>query len=321
MISNHSILKRKLGNEGLEVSAIGLGAMTMPDNQATIDTIRGALENGVTLFDTADLYGNEGFQQHRFGDNEKLLGKALKGRRAEAVIATKFGITHSQGHKGDPAYIKKSVDASLYSLGTDYIDLYYQHRHDPNTPIEETVGTLADLVKQGKIRYIGLCEASADMIRRAHAVHPITAVQTEYSLWSRDVEDEILPLLKELGIGFVPYSPLGRGFLTGNIQKIEDLSESYPHHMYTRFQGDNFTKNVKAAANIEKLAAKKGCTTAQLALAWLLAQGDQIVPIPGTKRLERVKENIGALEVSLTDADLAEIERIAPKGIASGSRF
>lgn len=321
MMSSHSILKRKLGSEGLEVSAIGLGAMTMPDNQATIDTIRGALENGVTLFDTADLYGNEGFQQQRFGDNEKLLGKALKGLRAEAVIATKFGITHSQGHKGDPAYIKKSVDASLHSLGTDYIDLYYQHRYDPHTPIEETVGTLADLVQQGKIRYIGLCEAPADIIRRAHAVHPITAVQTEYSLWSRDVEDDILPLLKELGIGFVPYSPLGRGFLTGNIQKLEDLSESYPHQMYARFQGDNFTKNVKAAANIEKLAAKKGCTTAQLALAWLLAQGNQIVPIPGTKRLERVKENIGALEVSLTDADLAEIEKIAPKGIASGSRF
>ncbi|KAB8125961.1 aldo/keto reductase, partial [Gracilibacillus oryzae] len=283
--------------------------------------INGALDQGVTLFDTADIYGNEGFLEHRFGDNEKLLGKALKGRRGEAVIATKFGTTHNQGIKGDPAYIKKSVDASLYSLGIDYIDLYYQHRLDPDTPIEETVGTLAELVKQGKIRYIGLSEAPVDIIRRAHTVHPITAVQTEYSLWTRDVEDDILPALWELGIGFVPYSPLGRGFLTGNIKELEDLSESYPHQMFTRFQGEHFEKNVKAASLIEEFANKKGCTTAQLALAWLLAQGDQIVPIPGTKRLERVQENLGALEVKLTKEDLAEMEKIAPKGIASGGRF
>lgn len=318
---NKPVQKRKLGNTGLEVSAIGLGTMTMPDNQDSIHTIQGALDQGVTLFDTADLYGNEGFQQHRFGDNEKLLGRALKGRRYEAIIATKFGTTHSQGYKGDPAYIKKSVDASLYSLGIDYIDLYYQHRYDPNTPIEETVDTLAELVKQGKIRYIGLSEASADIIQRAHKVHPISAVQTEYSLWSRDVEDDILPTLTELGIGLVPYSPLGRGFLTGKIKQLGDLSESYPHQMFSRFQGENFTKNVKAASLIEEFAAKKGCTSAQLALAWLLAQGNQIVPIPGTKRIERVQENLGALEIQLTKEELEEIEQIAPKGIAAGSRF
>lgn len=321
MLNNQTVQKRKLGNEGLEVSAIGLGTMTMPDNQSSIAAIHGALDQGVNLFDTADLYGNEGFQQHRFGDNEKFLGKALKGRRDEAIIATKFGTTHSQGYKGDPAYIKKSVDASLYSLGIDHIDLYYQHRYDPHTPIEETVGTLAELVKQGKIRYIGLSEVPVDIIRRAHSVHPITAVQTEYSLWSRDVEDEILPVLKELRIGLVPYSPLGRGFLTGNIKRAEDLSETYPHQMYSRFQGDNFIKNVKAASLIKEIADRKGCTTAQLALAWLLAQGDQIVPIPGTKRLERIQENFGALEVTLTKEDLAEIEHTAPKGAASGSRF
>jgi aryl-alcohol dehydrogenase-like predicted oxidoreductase len=324
-MSSNEIPKRKLGNEGLKVSAIGLGTMTMPDTQASVDTIRGALDYGVTLFDTADLYGTgtgtEAYLQKRFGDNEKLVGKALKGRREEAVIATKFGITHTQGHKGDPAYIKKSIDASLYSLGIDYIDLYYQHRYDPNTPIEETVGTLADLIKQGKIRYIGLSEAPAEIIRRAHAVHPITAVETEFSLWSREVEDEVLPLLKELGIGLVPYSPLGRGFLTGQIKKFEDLPEDDYRRQYSRFQGENFTKNLEVVTLIEKMAMQKGCTTAHLALAWLLAQGDQIVPIPGTKRLERVKENLGALQVTLTDEDLAEIERISPKGVASGSRF
>ncbi|RKD69655.1 aryl-alcohol dehydrogenase-like predicted oxidoreductase [Sinobaca qinghaiensis] len=321
MLTNQSLQKRKLGNEGLEVSAIGLGTMTMPDNQNSISAIHGALDQGITLFDTADLYGNEGFQQQRFGDNEKLLGKALKGRRDEAIVATKFGATHSHGYKGDPAYIKKSVDASLYSLGLNHIDLYYQHRYDPHTPIEETVSTLAELVKLGKIRYIGLSEAPVEIIRRAHAVHPITAVQTEYSLWSRDVEDEILPFLKDMKIGLVPYSPLGRGFLTGNIQRAEDLSETYPHQMYSRFQGDNFAKNVKAASLIKEIADQKGYTTAQLSLAWLLAQGDQIVPIPGSKRLERIQENYGALKVILTKEDLAEIEHIVPKGSASGSRF
>lgn len=312
--------QRKLGNEGLQVSAISLGTMMMPDNDESVRTIQGALDMGVTMFDTADLYGTE-FMLGRFGGNEKLVGRALKGRRDEAVIATKFGITHGQGPKGDPAYIKKSVDASLYSLGLDYIDLYYQHRPDPNTPIEETIGTMADLVKQGKIRYIGLSEAPAELIRRAHAVHPITAVETEYSLWSREVEDEVLPVLKELHIGLVPYSPLGRGFLTGQIKKFEDLPEDDYRRFYPRFQGENFAKNVEVVSLIEKMASQKGCTPAQLSLAWLLAQGEQIVPIPGTKRLDRVQENLGALQVKLTADDLAEIERISPKDVAAGSRF
>lgn len=310
---------RTLGNEGLSVSALGLGTMMMPDNEESVRTIHGALDLGVTLLDTADIYG--AFEQQRFGSNERLLGRALKGRRDQAVIATKFGITHTQGPKGDPAYIKKSVDASLYHLGTDYIDLYYQHRPDPNTPIEETAGTLADLVKEGKIRYIGLSEASPELIRRAHAVHPLTALQTEYSLWSREVEDEILPLVKELGIGFVPYSPLGRGFLTGQIKSFEDLPEDDYRRYYPRFQGENFTRNLEVVSLIGQMAAEKGCAPAQLALAWLLAQGEQIVPIPGTKRLERLQENLGALQVTLTAEDLAQIERISPQGVAAGARF
>lgn len=311
--------KRKLGSQGLEVSGIGLGTMMMPDKEESVETIRGALDLGVTMFDTADLYGD--FALGQFGGNEKTVGRALRGRRDEVIVATKFGVTHGQGPKGDPAYIKKSVDASLYSLGLDYIDLYYQHRPDPNTPIEDTVGTLADLVQQGKIRYIGLSEAPADLIRRAHAVHPLSAVQTEYSLWSREVEDEVLPVLKELGIGLVPYSPLGRGFLTGQIKTFDDLPADDYRRYYERFQGDNFAKNVAVVALIEQLAAEKGVTPAQLGLAWLLAQGEQIVPIPGTKRLERVRENLGALEVELNTGDLAEIERISPKGIAAGGRF
>ncbi|MBU5349628.1 aldo/keto reductase [Paenibacillus lautus] len=312
--------QRKLGKEGLEVSAISLGTMMMPDNDESVRTIQGALDMGVTMFDTADLYGTE-YMLGRFGGNEKLVGRALKGRRDEAVIATKFGITHGQGPKGDPAYIKKSVDASLYSLGLDHIDLYYQHRPDPNTPIEETVGTMSDLVMQGKIRYIGLSEAPVDIIRRAHAVHPLTAVETEYSLWSREVEDEVLPVLKELRIGLVPYSPLGRGFLTGQIKKFEDLPEDDYRRYFPRFQGENFAKNVEVVSLIEKMASQKGCTPAQLSLAWLLAQGEQIVPIPGTKRLDRAQENLGALQVTLSADDLAEIERISPKGVAAGGRF
>lgn len=312
--------QRKLGEEGLEVSAISLGTMMMPDNDESVRTIQGALDMGVTMFDTADLYGTE-YMLGRFGGNEKLVGRSLKGRRDEAVIATKFGITHGQGPKGDPAYIKKSVDASLYSLGLDHIDLYYQHRPDPNTPIEETVGTMSDLVKQGKIRYIGLSEAPVDIIRRAHAVHPLTAVETEYSLWSREVEDEVLPVLKELRIGLVPYSPLGRGFLTGQIKKFEDLPEDDYRRYYPRFHGENFAKNVEVVSLIEKMASQKGCTPAQFSLAWLLAQGEQIVPIPGTKRLDRVQENLGALQVTLSADDLAEIERISPKGVAAGGRF
>lgn len=316
---SEAIQKRTLGREGLEVSALGLGTMMMPNNEKSVRVIHEALDIGVTMFDTADIYGE--FTQQRFGENEKLVGRALKDRRDKAVIATKFGITHTQGPKGDRAYIKKSVDASLYHLGLDYIDLYYQHRYDPNTPIEETIGTMADLVKEGKIRFIGLSEAPADIIRRAHTVHPITAVETEYSLWSREVEDEVLPVLKELGIGFVPYSPLGRGFLTGQIKKFEDLAEDDYRRNYERFQGDNFIKNVEVAGLIEEMASKKMCTSAQLALAWLLAQGDFITPIPGTTRIDRVKENLGALQVQLTPEDFEEIERISPKGLAAGGRF
>ncbi|UMV50894.1 aldo/keto reductase [Paenibacillus macerans] len=313
--------QRKLGSLGLEVSALGLGTMMMPDNEESVRTIHGALDLGVTLFDTADIYGEE-FMKGKFGGNERLVGRALKGRRNKAVIATKFGIVSPdlKAH-GHPAYVKKSVDASLLGLGVDYIDLYYQHRIDPNTPIEETVGAMAELVQAGKVRYIGLSEATADQIRRAHAVHPLTAVETEYSLWSREVEDEVLPVLRELGIGFVPYSPLGRGFLTGQIRSFDDLPEDDYRRYYPRFQGENFNKNLEVVALIEKFAASKGCTASQLALAWLLAQGEQIVPIPGTKRLDRVRENLGALEVTLNAEELAEIERISPKGAAAGARY
>ncbi|SHN63387.1 Predicted oxidoreductase [Paenibacillus sp. ov031] len=313
------IKTRTLGSDKLQVSGLGLGVMMMPDNQESVHTIQGALDAGVTMFDTADLYGE--YEKQRFGGNEKLLGRALKGRRADAIVATKFGITHTQGPKGDPAYIKKSVDASLYNLGMDYIDLYYQHRPDPNTPIEETVGTLADLVQQGKIRYIGLSEASAVTIRRANAVHPITALQTEYSLWSRELEDEILPLLSELNIGLVPYSPLGRGFLTGQIRSIDDLPEDDYRRHYPRFQGENFEKNLEVVRLIQELAMQKECTASQLALAWLLEKGEHIVPIPGTRSLERVHENLGALHVSFTNDEWAEIERISPKGFAAGGRY
>lgn len=315
------ITQRKLGSLGLEVSALGLGTMMMPDNEESVRTIHGALDLGVTLFDTADIYGEE-FMKGKFSGNERLVGRALKGRRDKAVIATKFGIVSPdlKAH-GHPAYVKKSVDASLLGLGVDYIDLYYQHRIDPNTPIEETVGAMAELVQAGKIRYIGLSEATAEQIRRAHAVHPLTAVETEYSLWSREVEDEVLPVLRELGIGFVPYSPLGRGFLTGQIRSFDDLPEDDYRRYYPRFQGENFNKNLEVVALIEKFAARKGCTASQLALAWLLAQGEQIVPIPGTKRLDRVRENLGALEVTLSAEELAEIERISPKGAAAGARY
>lgn len=271
------------------------------------------------MFDTADLYG--AYEKQQFGGNEKLLGRALQGRRSKAIVATKFGITHTQGPKGDPAYLKKSVDASLYNLGMDYIDLYYQHRPDPNTPIEETVGTLADLVQQGKIRYIGLSEAPVEIIRRAHAVHPITALQTEYSLWSRELEDEIMPVLHELNIGLVPYSPLGRGFLTGQIRSIDDLPEDDYRRHYPRFQGENFQKNLEVVGLIQEMAKQKGCTVSQLALAWLLGKGEHIVPIPGTRNLDRVHENLGALKVSLTDDEMNQIDHISPQGIAAGGRF
>ena len=277
--------KRTLGKNGLEVSAIGLGCMGMSDfygsgnTDESIRAIHYALDSGVSFLDTADMYG--------VGDNEKLVGQAIKDRRDEVVLATKFGNVRGKdgsflGVNGRPEYVKEACDASLKRLGIDHIDLYYQHRVDPNVPIEETIGAMAELVKEGKVRYLGLSEASVQTIKKAHSVHPITALQTEYSLWSRDVEMEILPVCRELGIGFVPYSPLGRGFLTGQIKKFDDLEKDDYRRFSPRFQGDNFLKNIELVEEIEKMAKEKGCQPSQLALSWLLAQGEDIVPIPGT---------------------------------------
>ncbi|NEW09769.1 aldo/keto reductase [Paenibacillus sp. SYP-B3998] len=316
--------KRSLGTSTLEVSALGLGCMGMSefysgrDEEESLRTIHLAFDLGVTFLDTADMYG--------VGKNEELVGRALKGRRDEIVIATKFGSMRGEdgkflGISGRPEYVKAACEASLRRLGVEYIDLYYQHRVDPNTPIEETVGAMSDLVTEGKVRYLGLSEAAPETIRRAHHIHPITALQTEYSLWSRDVEDEILPTCREFGIGFVPYSPLGRGFLTGQIQKFEDLAEDDYRRMSPRFQGDNFQKNLNLVEQIKEIAASKGCKPAQLALAWLLSRGEDIVPIPGTKRRENLNENIGALHIELTKDELALIDEIAPHGAASGTRY
>lgn len=316
--------KRRIGSQGLEVSALGLGCMGMSefygqgDDAESIATIHRALELGLNFPDTADMYGPF--------TNEELVGRAIADRRDQVVLATKFANVRGAngeylGIRGDADYVRQSCDASLRRLKVDHIDLYYQHRVDPSVPIEETIGAMAELVQAGKVRFLGMSEAAPETIRRAHAVHPITALQTEYSLWSRDPEETILPTVRELGIGYVAYSPLGRGFLTGQIRRVEDLPEDDYRRQAPRFQGENFQKNLDLVSAVEVISREKGCTPAQFALAWLLAQGDDVVPIPGTKKRARLEENVGAMEVRITPEDRERIDSILPPGAASGSRY
>jgi aryl-alcohol dehydrogenase-like predicted oxidoreductase len=317
--------RRALGNQGLSVTALGLGCMGMSDfygpheDAESIATLQRYLDLGGNFLDTADMYGP--FK------NEELVGKAIAGRRDQVIIATKFGIVRSatdpsvRAINGKPDYVKSACEASLRRLNVDTIDLYYQHRVDPNTPIEETVGAMAELVRQGMVRHLGLSEASPATLRRACKVHPIAALQTEYSLWSRDPELEILPTCRELGIGFVPYSPLGRGFLTGEIKRFEDFAADDFRRVSPRFQGENFKRNLELVYKIEALAAQKNCTPAQLALAWVLAQGNDIAPIPGTRRRTHLENNSKAVDVVLTAEDLARIESVAPRNVAAGERY